>query len=260
MVSKASELLPLPDSPVITVSRSRGISTSTFLRLCSRAPRTIRLSSGIRSSYRRGPRHSTGPTPPGARTRGSGPHPNGHANLARDCHLLRKTVAEAPQKSLRRPSPREALRAARAIIRTPNHRLVLRLHESARSGRRHRSARHIVCRRSIPSSRSGAGPPRRMERAVPPPGPDGSRPHPHPLQKGDCIMAEKPAGPSGGARPPTGRSKIPRDAFVSKVAPDPANLDAASPRVLLGYVGDSDEEGYTRIYCGSKLDDYVDVR
>src|SRR6267154_6758426 len=39
MVSKASEDLPEPDSPVNTTSRSRGISRSTFLRLCSRAPR-----------------------------------------------------------------------------------------------------------------------------------------------------------------------------------------------------------------------------
>ena len=32
--------LPDPDSPVITTSWSRGMSTSTLLRLCSRAPRT----------------------------------------------------------------------------------------------------------------------------------------------------------------------------------------------------------------------------
>src|SRR5271166_1419674 len=40
MVSKAKEDLPDPDRPVMTVRASRGISTSTFLRLCSRAPRT----------------------------------------------------------------------------------------------------------------------------------------------------------------------------------------------------------------------------
>src|SRR5215813_13089113 len=39
MVSKASEDLPEPDRPVITTSRSRGRSRSTFFRLCSRAPR-----------------------------------------------------------------------------------------------------------------------------------------------------------------------------------------------------------------------------
>src|SRR3954468_14444948 len=39
MVSKASDDLPEPDSPVNTTSLSRGIVRSTFLRLCSRAPR-----------------------------------------------------------------------------------------------------------------------------------------------------------------------------------------------------------------------------
>src|SRR5207249_3318888 len=39
MVSKASEDLPEPESPVKTTSWSRGISRSTPLRLCSRAPR-----------------------------------------------------------------------------------------------------------------------------------------------------------------------------------------------------------------------------
>src|SRR6185295_10671265 len=38
IVSKASDDLPDPLSPVITTSRSRGIVTSMFLRLCSRAP------------------------------------------------------------------------------------------------------------------------------------------------------------------------------------------------------------------------------
>src|SRR5438105_4907076 len=40
MVSKASEDLPEPDNPVNTIRASRGISRSTFFRLCSRAPRT----------------------------------------------------------------------------------------------------------------------------------------------------------------------------------------------------------------------------
>src|SRR4051812_34725343 len=50
MVSKASEDLPEPDRPVNTTSWSRGISTSTFLRLCSRAPRIAitRLSGRLR--------------------------------------------------------------------------------------------------------------------------------------------------------------------------------------------------------------------
>src|SRR5438445_9574310 len=41
MVSKASEDLPEPERPVNTASLSRGISTSMFLRLCSRAPRMV---------------------------------------------------------------------------------------------------------------------------------------------------------------------------------------------------------------------------
>src|SRR5262245_53118650 len=40
MVSKARLDLPDPDRPVKTTSFSRGSSTLTFLRLCSRAPRT----------------------------------------------------------------------------------------------------------------------------------------------------------------------------------------------------------------------------
>src|SRR6266480_7727411 len=41
MVSNASDDLPEPDRPVNTTSLSRGISRSTFLRLCSRAPRIV---------------------------------------------------------------------------------------------------------------------------------------------------------------------------------------------------------------------------
>src|ERR1700734_2402951 len=41
MVSNASEDLPEPDNPVNTTSLSRGISRSTFFRLCSRAPRMV---------------------------------------------------------------------------------------------------------------------------------------------------------------------------------------------------------------------------
>src|SRR3546814_12542007 len=39
MVSKASDDLPEPDSPVITTSLLRGRVTSIFFRLCSRAAR-----------------------------------------------------------------------------------------------------------------------------------------------------------------------------------------------------------------------------
>src|ERR1700755_311136 len=41
MVSKARDDLPEPDRPVNTTSLSRGISRSTFFRLCSRAPRMV---------------------------------------------------------------------------------------------------------------------------------------------------------------------------------------------------------------------------
>src|SRR5690606_30328487 len=41
MVSKASEDLPEPDRPVITIRLSRGSLTSMPFRLCSRAPRTM---------------------------------------------------------------------------------------------------------------------------------------------------------------------------------------------------------------------------
>src|SRR5437763_6064245 len=44
MVSKASEDLPEPETPVTTVNALCGISKSTFLRLWTRAPRTTMLS------------------------------------------------------------------------------------------------------------------------------------------------------------------------------------------------------------------------
>src|SRR3546814_6853980 len=43
MGSKARDDLPEPDRPVMTSRASRGISTSMFFRLCSRAPRTTSL-------------------------------------------------------------------------------------------------------------------------------------------------------------------------------------------------------------------------
>src|SRR5665213_483584 len=41
MVSNASEDLPEPERPVKTTNWSRGMATSMFLRLCSRAPRMV---------------------------------------------------------------------------------------------------------------------------------------------------------------------------------------------------------------------------
>src|SRR6266851_2085044 len=50
MVSKASEDLPEPERPVMTVREFRGISTLMFLRLCWRAPRITSLVSPTPSS------------------------------------------------------------------------------------------------------------------------------------------------------------------------------------------------------------------
>ncbi len=47
MVSKASEDFPEPDNPVKTIMAFRGKSSETFLRLCSRAPRTTKRSALI---------------------------------------------------------------------------------------------------------------------------------------------------------------------------------------------------------------------
>src|SRR4051794_38412609 len=55
MVSKASDDLPEPDSPVSTTSRSRGRSRSMFLRLCSRAPRMERYLLSMMAPARRTP-------------------------------------------------------------------------------------------------------------------------------------------------------------------------------------------------------------
>src|SRR5207253_10298506 len=49
MVSKASEDLPDHERPVKTTSLSRGMERVTFLRLCSRAPRMVIWSVGIRT-------------------------------------------------------------------------------------------------------------------------------------------------------------------------------------------------------------------
>src|SRR5574344_870 len=51
MVSKASDDLPDPDRPVMTVRLWRGMVTSTFFRLCTRAPNTCILSFGSNFYY-----------------------------------------------------------------------------------------------------------------------------------------------------------------------------------------------------------------
>src|SRR6185369_11771518 len=64
MVSKASEDLPEPDRPVNTTRLSRGMATSMFFRLCSRAPRMViwrasRASLLLRSAIAFGTLYST---------------------------------------------------------------------------------------------------------------------------------------------------------------------------------------------------------
>src|SRR5438094_5323928 len=53
MVSKASDDLPDPESPVKTTSLSRGMDSVTFFRLCSRAPRIVMWSVGIFMGFSR---------------------------------------------------------------------------------------------------------------------------------------------------------------------------------------------------------------
>src|SRR5262245_13323773 len=85
MVSNAREDLPEPESPVITVSVLRGIATVMSLRLCSRAPRTMRESPdiamertqghGIGSIVTHSARHPTGGAGPSGAPGGSNGRP-----------------------------------------------------------------------------------------------------------------------------------------------------------------------------------------
>ncbi|HEU4557998.1 MAG TPA: hypothetical protein VFS20_09120, partial [Longimicrobium sp.] len=70
--------------------------------------------------------------------------------------------------------------------------------------------------------------------------------------------ASSGGGSAGGGG---GGVKIPRHDFVSKLIKDPSNLSEDEATVILnGWVGDSDEDGYTRLYCEPTLDCYADVR
>src|SRR5882724_2979686 len=110
MVSNASEDLPEPDSPVITTSWSRGISRSTDLRLCSRAPRmTIRsLAIAVYYTARLGRRGPSPATPCGSlylirlASGGGAPAPRRPA--------ARTTSYGSPRAA--GPQPRDALRLA----------------------------------------------------------------------------------------------------------------------------------------------------
>src|SRR5581483_5798043 len=67
MVSNASEDLPEPERPVNTTSLSRGISTSMFFKLCSRAPRMVIARNELADCWRRALRISSISAFPGAR-------------------------------------------------------------------------------------------------------------------------------------------------------------------------------------------------
>src|SRR6266850_1029388 len=100
MVSNASEDLPEPDSPVITTSWSRGISRSTFLRLCSRAPRMTIRSLAMAVYYTaRGPRQGRGGK------RRVGPHRAGPPGQA---GAVRGDRGERDQADERADQPRPA--------------------------------------------------------------------------------------------------------------------------------------------------------
>jgi len=69
-------------------------------------------------------------------------------------------------------------------------------------------------------------------------------------------MSEQKA--PGGRRP--GTARVPRADFVQKLVRDPRNLSNKDGMLTLsGFVGDSDEPGYTRIYFEPTLDSYADV-
>src|SRR5258708_20539045 len=76
MVSKASEDLPDPDSPVITVTAFRGISKLMFLRLCWRGPRTMIFVIPLR----RGP-PPLSPLPPRGDPAARANPPHSHSNF-----------------------------------------------------------------------------------------------------------------------------------------------------------------------------------
>src|SRR5262249_21651725 len=103
MVSNASDDLPDPETPVTTVNELCGISTSMFLRLWTRAPRTVIASVDIRqeSATLLHPGDSnTAERPLGAFRRGTESFYY-KAGVWRDI-LIRETVREA--KSLLRDS------------------------------------------------------------------------------------------------------------------------------------------------------------
>src|SRR5260370_27211352 len=102
MVSKARLDLPEPDSPVNTIMASRGRSSETSFRLCSRAPRTTS-------------RSATAPL-----STGSG---NGYrdrlAMVARGSDISGAPRVAPRAGTVRRPRPGSAPSSYQALIRSP---------------------------------------------------------------------------------------------------------------------------------------------
>src|SRR5208337_521469 len=120
MVSKASDDLPEPESPVITTSRSRGISRSMFLRLCSRAPLMI-IRSAIRSALSRAQGTLLAPRggPPGVLDRS---HHTFRVRLARTRDVVggamigRSANYRQPQRDIDGPVELQGLERYKALI------------------------------------------------------------------------------------------------------------------------------------------------
>src|SRR5437899_2147476 len=108
MVSKARLDLPLPDSPVMTIRRSRGSERSKPLRLCSRAPWMSMLSWGTAPSL---PGRAWGPTP-GPSGRG-GPTIRSRRGLVEAALATVERMSEASGRS--RSAELDALRAVAAL-------------------------------------------------------------------------------------------------------------------------------------------------
>src|SRR5260221_14101136 len=97
MVSKASEDFPEPDSPVITTSLSRGRSTSIFLRLWTRAPRTATQSCAITDEDSEGNPNGNITTGLGARGRDKGCGEGGRALSPLPTHPQRSRSSRSGQ-------------------------------------------------------------------------------------------------------------------------------------------------------------------
>src|SRR5579863_1044332 len=109
MVSKASDDLPDPETPVTTVSWLCGISQSTFFRLWTRAPRTVMLSFDMARTLRLRDRALQMGSERSAETydysRLAGRSPRGWGGAGVGKHALQAIILPAPQWLLRQALP-----------------------------------------------------------------------------------------------------------------------------------------------------------